>query len=102
MMPPSSRLVLISAPGRVQTTEHTERNGKKTEEGGRKRRLRFAGGSPRNVNPVGLFPCPSVCSVVSLDLVGDPPVLLRPRDAVGGVQAGQHELDARRPHRLIF
>ena len=33
-----------------------------------------------------------------LRFIDDPPVPLRPRDAVGRVQPGQHELDARGPH----
>ena len=36
------------------------------------------------------------------DLVHHRAVVLRARDPVGGVQAGQHELDARRPHRRIL
>src|SRR6266545_7377054 len=39
---------------------------------------------------------------VSTEFIGNPPMLLRARDAVAAVKPRQHELHARRPHRLVF
>src|SRR4051794_6544492 len=94
MTPPSrSRELMMNS--EELATEDTE----STEE--EKRRRDAIGG----LEPVCRHPSDlPLCSLCPLwlnsltNLVGNPPVLLRPRDAVAGVQAGEDELDARRPH----